>query len=77
MPMVMEGSIVVDGILASCYTCYDHDMAHFIMTPIGWFPYIMEWIFGNEDGTPSYINMGRELGTWLLPYDYLYSKVNF
>ena len=34
----MEGSIVVDSILASCYGSYDHDLAHLAMAPMRMFP---------------------------------------
>ena len=46
----MEGNIVADGILASCYPQYDHDVVHIIMTPMRWFPEIFEWIFGDDKG---------------------------
>ena len=36
---------MVDGILASCYASFDHDLAHIAMTPIQWFPEIIEGIF--------------------------------
>ena len=31
--MTMEGNIIVDGVLASCYVSPDHDLAHIAMTP--------------------------------------------
>ena len=72
--MTVEGTIVVDGVLASCYGSYDHDIAHFMMTPIGWFPYITESIFGVDNGSPAYVNMARGLGEWLLPYQFVYTQ---
>ena len=53
---------MVDGVLASCYADFDHDLAHFIMKPTQWFPHIMEWIFGEDTGFPFFVNMARELG---------------
>ena len=47
-PLTMEGNIFVDGVLASCYADYDHNLSHIAMTPMGWLPKIMEWIFGND-----------------------------
>ena len=44
----MEGNIVVDGVLASCYADYDHNLSHIAMAPMRWLPKIMEWIFGND-----------------------------
>ena len=44
----MEGNIVVDGVLASCYASCHHDLNHIGALPIQLFPKIMEWIFGEE-----------------------------
>ena len=70
--MTKEGNIIVDGVLASCYGSYDHDMAHFLMTPFGWFPYAITSIFGDDNGSPVYVNMARNLGECLLPYHSVY-----
>ena len=45
-PLTMAGNIVVDGVLASSYADYDHDLCHIGMTPLRWFPEIIDWIFG-------------------------------
>ena len=67
VPLTMEGNIVVDGILASCYpSCY-HDLGHIGMLPIQLFPTIMEWIFGEDNGSSTYANIVNELGQWMLP----------
>ena len=58
----MEGKIVVDGVLASCYASCNHDLAHLGMTPIGSFPYIIELIFGNENGSLTYVNVVGDVG---------------
>ena len=42
VPLVNEGNIVVDGVLASCYGSFNHDVAHIIMAPMRWFPGTME-----------------------------------
>ena len=71
VPLTMEGNIVVDGILASCYpSCY-HDLAHIGMSPIQFFPTIMEWMFGEDNGSSTYVNIVNDLGEWVLPPDYL------
>ena len=53
---------MVDGVLASCYANFDHDLAHFTMTPMQWFPEIMEWIFGEDTRYPVLIDMATQLG---------------
>ena len=57
----MEGNIVVDGILASCYASSGHDLGHIGMAPLRWFPGIMEWIFGDDKGRPAFVVMAEEL----------------
>ena len=66
-PVIMEGNIFVDGVLASCYASYDHTLAHSAMTPIRWFPRITEWIFGRESESLVFANISKNLGKWLLP----------
>ena len=62
VPLTAEGNIVVDGVLASCHAFVDHDMAHFTMIPMQWYRGIMEWIFGNSNGFPGYVNIANDLG---------------
>ena len=64
----MDGNIVVDGVLASCYA-YDHDVAHIGMTPLRWFPEILDWIFGENNGTPGYVKLTEDLGRLVSKYD--------
>ena len=59
--MTNGGKIIVDGILASCYASSGHDVAHFVMAPIHWFPEMMNWTFGKEDGSPAYVNILKGL----------------
>ena len=58
---------MVDGVLASCYASIDHDLAHIGMGPVRWFPVITEWIFGQENESPGYVNILIYVGEWLLP----------
>ena len=58
-PLTMEGNIVVDGILVSCYASADHNLAHLGMTPMRWFPDIVDYIFGNDH---VYVNIAKDLG---------------
>ena len=72
VPLTTEGNIMVNGVLASCYPSADHDLAHFAMIPIQWFPSTTEWIFGEENGFQSYVTIIEEFGRWVLPYSSMY-----
>ena len=61
VPLTTEGNIVVDGVLASCYTPVYHDLAHIGMTPVQWFPKIVTLIFGEDDGFSAFARMTKEL----------------
>ena len=63
----MDRSIVVDGVLASCYPSAHHDLAHITMTPMLWFPQIFEWIIGDDKGIQGYAKMAEDLGLWVIP----------
>ena len=73
VPLTMEGNIVVDGIVASCYASFDHNLAHFLMIPMQWYPEIIKWVFGVENGTAAYVTTVKELGRWLLPDELLFN----
>ena len=53
----MDGNIVVDGVLASCYAFPDHDLAHFGMTPFQLFPQLIKWLFGDNIGSPVFVEI--------------------
>ena len=61
----MDGNIVVDGVLASCYASTDHDLAHLGMTPMHWFPDIVESMFSQDHG---YVNIAKEFGRLVLSF---------
>ena len=71
VPVTMEGNLIVDGILASCYPSFDHDVLHFGMTPLRWFPGMTEWFFGEDDGVSGYIYTLAHMGLWVFPKDVL------
>ena len=71
----MEGTIVVDGVLASCYPSAHHDLAHIVMAPIRWFPEIFEWIFGDKNGIQGYVKMAEDMGQWILPKEPVYGNL--
>ena len=67
-PLTLEGNIMVDGILASCYAdISDHDLDHLGMIPMRKFSAAVEWIFGDGIGFPIFVNTAIELGTFLSP----------
>ena len=76
-PVTMEGNIIADGVLTSCYAFSDHDLAHIGMTPIRWFPDIADWIFGDDNGSQAFVNIAEVLGNWMLPYWQLDISNNF
>ena len=63
--MTMEGNIVVDGVLASCYGITNHDFAHITLTPMRWFPGMINWIFGGSRETPGYLSFATEVAATL------------
>ena len=58
---------MVDGVLASCYAFFDHDLAHIAMTPILWFPEMIQWIFGDENGNNLFALTAEDIAKWILP----------
>ena len=67
-PLTKEGNILVDDVLASCYASTHHDLAHIGMTPMRIFPSIMEWTFGQDDGSSVYIKLNEEFAKFLTPF---------
>ena len=74
VPLTADGNIVVDGILASCYASFDHDLAHIAMSVIQWYPEMTAWIFGVNNGTPEYVSIAKDIGRWVLPNVLLFGK---
>ena len=70
----MEGNIVVDGVLASCYASFDLDLAHLAMVPMHWYPEMTGWIFGVTNGTPDYVDIAKGFGRFVLPSVLLYGR---
>ena len=69
VPLTKEGNIMIDGVLASCYTSADHDLVHLAMTPIQWYPGIVQWIFGEDDGFSTFAKMTKETFKSLMTVD--------
>ena len=66
----MEGNIVVDGVLASCYAFCDHNLAHFVMTPMQLFPKMIGWIIGGNNEISNYATIAESVGKYLLPNNF-------
>ena len=60
---------MVDGVLASCYPSANHDLVHIGVLPIRYFPGLMEWIFGEDNGYSAYSHIANDLGEWVFPSD--------
>ena len=54
--------------LVSCYAFSDYNMAHITLTPMLWFPEMIEWIFGMEKVSQGYVSILADLGELLLPF---------
>ena len=76
VPLTIEGNIVVDGILASCYPVH-HDLTHIVMTPILWFPGTIQSIFGENNGYQTYVNIFEVVSMWVGPNEQINVKTNF
>ena len=61
----MEGNILVDGVLASCYASFDHDVQHIVMKPLLWFPNMMDLLLGEEKSIHSYVTILQHVGGML------------
>ena len=71
-PLTTEGMIMVDGVLASCYASFHHDLAHLTMIPMQRFSEVLEWTFGDDTGDSAFVSTVKELGMFLLPAEYLW-----
>ena len=71
--LTTEGKIIVDGVLASCYADFYHDLADLTMAPMQRLPAVLEWIIGDDAGFPAYVSTLRKLGMMLLPDDHFWS----
>ena len=64
----MEGNIIVDGVLTSCYGIVDHDTVQMVMKPIQWYPDVAKLVFGDENGIPVFLSVAQDFGRWVLPH---------
>ena len=64
-PVTMNGNIVVDDILASCYAFSEHNLANIVMTPMQWYPEIIDWIIGKDKESSGYVILLSDIDRWL------------
>ena len=70
--MTIQGNVVVDGVLASWYGSFDHDLVHILIKNTQWFPETMEWNFGTDIVSPGYAICLEDIGRWALPTYLMY-----
>ena len=66
VPVTINGKILVDGVLASCFPGSYHDLVHLVITPMQRFSEVVEWFFGNDAGFPVYVDTADILGTFCI-----------
>ena len=74
VPLTNTGNIVVDGVLASCYASFDHDLAHIAIKPMQWYPGIIQWIFGSNNVIHEYVSIVKLVGRYFIPNNYLHVR---
>lgn len=73
-PVTMQGTVVVDQVLASCYAVIeDHELAHWALAPVRLAHWVSSLFFSakprasaQNDGVHWYSKILYQLGTWLL-----------
>ena len=62
---------MVDGVLASTYAAFDHDLAHTALLPVRQFSAMTEWVFGEENESSVFVNILKGFSRKMLrPYGY-------
>merc|ERR1712236_81435 len=65
-PLTEEGTLLVDGILTSCYASYDHFWSEIAFAPVKAFPYLLDDENSQyEDGVRSVVKLIKILGRWI------------
>ena len=64
-PLTMEGTLLVDGLLASCYASFPHDLVDLALAPVKMFP---RMLLDDEesvkvDGCREVVILQKKLGT--------------
>ena len=63
-PLTMEGTLLVDGFLASCYASYPHLASQVAFTPVKMLPSLLldDEVSQHQDGVRGVVRMIKELG---------------
>ena len=72
VPLTMEGNIMVDEALASCYASGHYDIVHNTLVFVRYFPELVMWNFGEEDVFSSYIKIIQHFHKWVIANNHLY-----
>ena len=64
-PLTMEGTLLVDGLLASCYASFSHDLVDLALAPVKMFP---RMLLDDEesvkvDGCREVVKLQKKVGT--------------
>ena len=64
-PLTMEGTLLVDGLLASCYASFPHDLVDLALAPVKMFP---RMLLDDEesvkvDGCREVVKLQKKVGT--------------
>ncbi|XP_071104907.1 sonic hedgehog protein-like [Haliotis cracherodii] len=73
VPLTEEGTVLVDGIFASCYSSIDHHIAHAFTAPFRWFPWLLSsW---QNDGYSPLVDWLKQFGHMILPTNRQFEEV--
>ncbi|XP_067140721.1 sonic hedgehog protein-like [Centruroides vittatus] len=67
VPLTQTGTLLVDGILASCYASYDHYWGQIFLSPVRWFPNIFNQNSLQPVGVMPYVKILKFLAGALFP----------
>ena len=64
-PLTMEGTLLVDGLLASCYASFSHDLVDLALAPVKMFPRMLldDQESLKVDGCREVVKLQKKVGT--------------
>ena len=64
-PLTMEGTLLVDGLLASCYASFSHDLVNLALAPVKMFPRMLldDQESLKVDGCREVVKLQKKVGT--------------
>ncbi|XP_067655473.1 sonic hedgehog protein-like [Haliotis asinina] len=73
VPLTDEGTVLVNGVFASCYSSIDHHIAHAFTAPFRWFPWLLSsW---QNDGYSPLVDWLKQFGHMILPKNRQFEEV--